>query len=738
MKNPLLIIILSLFIGLVFWTCGDEEIDIASGYQPNYSSDWTCSDPYEDQSDMIIDLPPCPSLDDLDAEKRCTASDGTDGIKLFDHCYSIDNTTKIFKKDLGSESPARVSFSESPITIPPEICLFTNLEHLGLYDVSGTIPPEIGHLTNLRVLGLGYHLNGEIPSTIGNLTKLHVLSLPDNQLGCYEYDYDCEPDFYNSITDCCITHCDETDECSGAIPSTIGNMTNLGVREPPWYDPAMSGPGGMGMDEWWALDLRNNCLSGLLPPGLGNLTEIPQVNLSYNRFTGPIPVEIANMTGLIVMDLSNNQLSCEVPPELGELPNMSGIESIFNLSYNHLTGQIPEELCNINIGLYNNEFCPPFPDCYLDGMVYPQGIVGDDIPDGAIYCNPYPDCPDGYIGIPGQSPYTGRYRGWVYDIDLGAFGYDQTVYGTYGGGCFYQDDLDVLQDFIDLNPSLGNIDVLELGRQKWFSYIYDGEPTSTGYYNNSQKIGYQNHGRLCELNLSDLPITAFPESMGNLTKLQKLVFHNTQLTSIPTVIVDLPELEQVYAYNNGFLTGPIPSELGNISSLRRMMFSNNQLTDPIPPELGNLTNLSHLFLDNNQLTGPIPPELGNCTNLINLKLQSNQLTGSIPAELGNCNLQWLDLSRNQLTGEVPIEIWNIRAYWTSNHPGSPYENNGKSMRRIDIRENNLTGVIPESLCDINLRWRSFDFIDIRDNKFCPPYPSCLDNRTGQQDISNCD
>jgi Leucine-rich repeat (LRR) protein len=515
-------------------------------------------------------------------------------------------------------------------------------------------------------------------------------------------------------------------------------MTNLGVREPPWYDPAMSGPGGMGMDEWWALDLRNNCLSGLLPPGLGNLTEIPQVNLGGNRFTGPIPVEIANMIGLIVMDLSNNQLSCEVPPELGDLPNMSGIESIFNLSYNHLTGQIPEELCNINIGLYNNEFCPPFPDCYLDGMVYPQGIVGDDIPDGAIYCNPYPDCPDGYIGIPGQSPYTGRYRGWVYDIDLGAFGYDQTVYGTYGGGCFYQDDLDVLQDFIDLNPALGNIDVLELGRQKWFSNKYDGEPTSTGYYNNSQRIGYQNHGRLCELNLSDLPITAFPESMGNLTKLQKLVFHNTQLTSIPTVIVDLPELEQVYAYNNGFLTGPIPSELGNISSLRRMMFSNNQLTDPIPPELGNLTNLSHLFLDNNQLTGPIPPELGNCIYLINLQLEGNQLTGSIPAELGNCNLHTLDLSRNQLTGEVPIEIWNIRAYSTSNHAGSPYEHNGKSMRRIYIRENNLTGVIPESMCDINLHWRNFNFIDIRDNKFCPPYPSCLDNRTGQQDISNCD
>ena len=715
----------------MFWTCGDEEIDIASGYQPNYSSDWTCSDPYEDPGGMIIDLPPCPSLNDLDAEKRCTASDGTDGIKLFGHCYSIDNTTVISKKDLGSESPARVSLNESPITIPPEICLFTNLERLSLYDVSGTIPPEIGHLTNLRVLGLGHHLTGEIPSTIGNLTKLHVLSLRDNQLGCYEYDYDCEVDSYNSITDCCITHCDETDECSGAIPSTIGNMTNLGVWNHPWYWPEMSGPGGMGMDEWWALDLRNNCLSGLLPPGLGNLTEIPQVNLSNNRFAGPIPDEMANMIGLYVMHLQNNRLSCEIPPGLGDLPNMSGIDSRFNISNNHLTGQIPEELCNINIGLGGNEFCPPYPDCYLEYIVAPQGTVGDDIPDANIYCNPYPDCPDGYIGIPGQRPYSNSKSSSI------VFDYNQTVYGSYGGGCFYQDDLDVLQDFIDLNPALGNIDVLELGRQRWYSNKYNSEPTLWGYYDGGPDA-YQNHGRLCELNLSDLPITTFPESMGNLTKLHTLVFHNTQLTSMPTVIVDLPELEYVYAYNNGLLTGPIPSEIGNISSLRRMMFMNNQLTGSIPPELGNLTNLSHLFLDNNQLTGPIPTELGNCIYLISLKLDGNQLTGSIPEELGNCNLAMLDLSRNQLTGEVPIEIWNLSAYWTSQRPGSPFESNGKSLRRIYIRENNLTGVIPESMCDINLQWRNFNIIDIRDNKFCPPYPSCLDNRTGQQDISNCD
>ena len=344
----------------------------------------------------------------------------------------------------------------------------------------------------------------------------------------------------------------------------------------------------------------------------------------------------------------------------------------------------------------------------MEYIVAPQGTVGDDIPDANIYCNPYPDCPDGYIGIPGQRPYSNSKSSSI------VFDYNQTVYGSYGGGCFYQDDLDVLQDFIDLNPALGNIDVLELGRQKWFSYIYDGEPTSTGYYNNSQRIGYQNHGRLCELNLSDLPITTFPESMGNLTKLQTLVFNNTQLSSIPAVIGDLPELEKLYS-KNGMLTGPIPPELGNISTLRRMRFTNNQLTGSIPLELGNLSKLTSLSLDDNQLTGSIPPELGNMTYLLGLRLQDNQFTGSIPAELGNCDIMELDLSRNQLTGEVPLEVWTMDAFYAS---GSPFESwNGKSLRRIYIRENNLTGVIPESMCDIKLAMEKFNIIDIRDNKF---------------------
>ena len=106
------------------------------------------------------------------------------------------------------------------------------------------------------------------------------------------------------------------------------------------------------------------------------------------------------------------------------------------------------------------------------------------------------------------------------------------------------------------------------------------------------------------------------------------------------------------SYTN--LTGYIPAELGNLSSLNWLELSGNQLTGPIPAELGNLANLELLNLSPNQLTGHIPAELGGLSRLVWLYLSWNQLTGSIPPELGNlANLESLDFRYNNLTGHIP-------------------------------------------------------------------------------------
>ena len=108
------------------------------------------------------------------------------------------------------------------------------------------------------------------------------------------------------------------------------------------------------------------------------------------------------------------------------------------------------------------------------------------------------------------------------------------------------------------------------------------------------------------------------------------------------------------------LSGELPPELGNLTSLKGLDLRDNQLSGEIPSELGNLTSLDGLNLGENRLTGEIPPELGRLTNLESLGLQENRLSGEIPSELGSLgNLIGLYLHGNRLSGEIPSELGNL-------------------------------------------------------------------------------
>ena len=73
--------------------------------------------------------------------------------------------------------------------------------------------------------------------------------------------------------------------------------------------------------------------------------------------------------------------------------------------------------------------------------------------------------------------------------------------------------------------------------------------------------------------------------------------------------------------------GIIVDDDGRVTELN---LRNNGLTGPIPSELGNLTRLTELNLGLNGLTGPIPPELGNLTRLRKLNLYFNGLGARQP------------------------------------------------------------------------------------------------------------
>jgi len=222
------------------------------------------------------------------------------------------------------------------------------------------------------------------------------------------------------------------------------------------------------------------------------------------------------------------------------------------------------------------------------------------------------------------------------------------------------------------------------------------------------------------LDLHSNGLTGFiPPEIGNLTNLTTLWLWENQLTgSIPPEIGNLTNLEMLFLYNNQ-LTGEIPSEIGNLTNLTSLNLYSNQVTGEIPPEIGNLTNLTYLYLGGNQLIGGIPSEIGNLTNLTYLYLYNNQLTGEIPSEIGNLtNLNNLILENNQLTGSIPPEIGNLT-----------------NLTHLGLYGNQLTGEIPESICNLV---ENNCYIDISNNQLCPPYPSCVEDYVGEQDISNCE
>ena len=231
-------------------------------------------------------------------------------------------------------------------------------------------------------------------------------------------------------------------------------------------------------------------------------------------------------------------------------------------------------------------------------------------------------------------------------------------------------------------------------------------------------ITVDDDGRVTELTLRGKGLTGpIPPELGDLTSLTKLNLPANVLTGpIPPELGNLTRLTKL-DLNFNVLTGPIPPELGNLTSLKELKLNFNALTGPIPPELGNLTSLKELDLSFNALTGPIPPELGNLTSLKELDLRSNDLTGPIPPELGDLtSLTELNLRSNGLTGPIPPELGDLT-----------------SLTELGLSFNALTGPIPPELGDLT----SLTELGLHYNALTGPIPPELSNlkRLTELDLS---
>ncbi|GLT60084.1 hypothetical protein SLA2020_328680 [Shorea laevis] len=117
---------------------------------------------------------------------------------------------------------------------------------------------------------------------------------------------------------------------TGSLPPSIGNLKKL-----------------------TNLNLIGCGFTGTIPDTIGNLQQLTMLSLNSNRFRGRIPPSIGNLSKLYWLDLADNQLEGSIPVSDGTTPGLDKLvhTNHFHLGQNKLSGEIPAQIFSSNMAL---------------------------------------------------------------------------------------------------------------------------------------------------------------------------------------------------------------------------------------------------------------------------------------------------------------------------------------------------------------------------------------------------
>ncbi|PWA58183.1 LRR receptor-like serine/threonine-protein kinase [Artemisia annua] len=244
---------------------------------------------------------------------------------------------------------------------------------------------------------------------------------------------------------------------------------------------------------------------------------------------------------------------------------------------------------------------------------------------------------------------------------------------------------------------------------------------------------------ITNIQLKGLNLTGvIPEEFANLTSLRELDLTRNYLNG--TIPERLGQLQlTILSILGNRISGPIPEEIGDISTLEELVVEDNLLGGELPQNIGRLTRLRRFRIDGSNLSGRIPDFIGNWTNIERLDLQGTSMEGPIPSTISLLTkmkeLRITDLagSRNfpfpNLQDMTKMKELSLRNCLLTG-PIPEYIGEMTSMKNLDLSFNELTGPIPDPIKGL-----SFDTMFLNNNFLSGDIPGWIFSSKEKIDIS---
>ncbi|PWA36711.1 leucine-rich repeat protein [Artemisia annua] len=470
--------------------------------------------------------------------------------------------------------------------IPTNLSGCSNLELLSLSqnNLAGSIPKEMSLLLKLSRLAIHKNkLTGGIPPFLGNITSMEMFSAAVNPFGGRL------PDTLGLWKSLMVFQCGSCN-LYGSIPDSIFNLSllvNFSLAENHLTGSLPSEIGVM-LPNLERLQLRNNELTGVLPPSLSNCSKLRHLEMSQNNFSGKLAIDFSKLRDINIIRLFDNNFHGN-----GEADDMRFVDSLKNctklvdleISNCNLIGVLPISIGNLSnqiefIHLGNNQ---------LFGSL-PSSI-------GRL------------VGLTNLNFQDNRFKGKI-PTTIGKLQKLQYLY------------LSTNQFSGPIPDAIGNLSLmtqLYLHNNKLEGHI----PSSIG-----------NCKQLNGLYLADNRLSGnIPKQLFQLPSLNYFLIlsQNSLSGSIPSEIKNLKTLSYLDLSNNN-LSGNITSNLGECISLTTLKLRGNRFQGVIPSSFSFLGGLGVLDISQNNLSGRIPQFLCKWKSLEYLNLSFNDFEGDVPVE----------------------------------------------------------------------------------------------------------